>query len=41
MIKAEFSTPVTVGYLITLYEVMGMTVDINDGEIVKVNFEEA
>lgn len=40
MIKTEFSKPVTVGYLIALNELTGMTVEINDGEITGVNFEE-
>ncbi len=41
MIKTEFSKPITVGYLMELYECCGMTVEINDGEITGVNFEEA
>ncbi len=31
---------VTVGELMSLYETIGMTVEINDGQITDVNYEE-
>ena len=41
MLKTEFSKDVTVGYLTALHEDTGMTVEINDGQITAINFEEA
>lgn len=38
MLKSEYSKPITVGELIRLNEKYGMTVDINDGEIVSAHF---
>ena len=38
--KTEFNKDVTVGCLITLHDNLGVTVEINDGQIVGVSFEE-
>lgn len=40
MAKSEYSKDITVGELIDLNEKDGMTVDINDGEVTGVNYEE-
>ena len=37
--KSEYSKPITVGELIYLNEKYGMTVEINSGEVTKVDFE--
>ena len=39
--KTEFNKDVTVGCLMILHYNLGMTVEINDGQIVDVSFEEA
>lgn len=39
MLKSEYSKPITVGELIYLNEKYGMTVDINDGEVMSAHFE--
>ena len=38
--KTELCKDVTVGSLLLLHESAGMTVEINDGQITGVNFEE-
>lgn len=39
MLKSEYSKDITVGELVRLNEKYGMTVDINDGEVVSAHFE--
>ena len=39
MLKLEYSKPITLGELIYLNEKYGMTVDINDGEVMSAHFE--
>lgn len=38
-LKSEYSKPITVDELIYLNEKYGMTVEINDGEVLSVDFE--
>ena len=40
MLKAEFSKDISVGQLMTLNESLGLTVEINDGQVVTAYFEE-
>jgi len=39
MLKAEFSTPITVAELEALHDKTGLVVEINDGEITNTYFE--
>lgn len=38
MMKTEFAKPITVEEIIFLHEKYGMTVEINDGEVVNAHF---
>lgn len=38
MLKTEFSTDISVGMLVKLNESVGLTVDINDGQITGAHF---
>lgn len=38
MLKSEFSSDVTVGMLIALYESAGISVEVNDGKVSNVKF---
>lgn len=39
MLKSEYSKPITVGEIIYLNEKYGMTVVINDGEVISADFD--
>lgn len=39
MLKTEFCEPVTIEELEFLHDKYGLTVEINDGEVVSANFE--
>ena len=39
MLKSEYSKDITVGEVIYLNEKYGMTVDINDGEVMTAHFD--